>query len=510
MNGALRALSDLLALATARVGARVAARGIDVEQLAAHGLAQLATEVEACRQIADWAGRVGGEGPAAIACKFVDDVCQSIRAGVRLGPADHVGLEEMDLSADDVRGLPGEAVDDAELARVGACDPGLDADLAAMRAQFARFVDAEVRPVAQRIHLRNELVPIELIEKLGALGVFGMTLPEEFGGLGLGKVAMCVVTEELTRGYIGVGSIGTRSEIAADLILRGGTEAQKRQWLPRIASGACLPTAVFTEPDHGSDLAGIRTRAVKQSDGSWRVTGQKTWSTHATRADLMTILARTDPQEPGHAGLSMLLAPKTRRDDDFVDAGLSGTEIEVLGYRGMREYELSFDGFHVPAEGLLGDREGLGFKQLMATFESARIQTAARAVGVAQAALDEAARYASERVQFGKRIAEFPRTLRKLGRMTVRVQAARQLTLHAARRKDSGDRCDLEAGMAKLLATQVAWECADACVQIHGGNGYALEFAASRLLVDARVLSIFEGTSEIQAQVIARRILEAR
>jgi (2S)-methylsuccinyl-CoA dehydrogenase len=346
---------------------------------------------------------------------------------------------------------------------------------------------------------------------MGELGVFGMTVPEAFGGGGHGKVTMCVVTEELARASLGVGSLGTRSEIAAELILAGGTQEQKTEWLPGIASGAVLPTAVFSEPDHGSDLAHVRTRAERQPDGSWRLYGQKTWITHGARADLMTVLARTRLDDDGHGGLSMFLAPKSRAREghDFVDDGLTGTEIEVLGYRGMKEYELSFDGFRVAPGGLLGGVEGDGFKQLMRTFETARIQTAARAVGVAQAALDEALRYAQQRRQFGRPIFEFPRIARKLGRAIVRIAAARCLTHHAARARDEGRRCDLEAGMAKLLATQVAWETADAAVQVHGGNGYAEEFAVSRLLVDARVLSIFEGTSEIQAQVIARRLLEA-
>ena len=342
------------------------------------------------------------------------------------------------------------------------------------------------------------------------LGVFGLTIEESYGGLGLGKVAMCVVTEELSRGYIGVGSLGTRTEIAAELIGTAGTLDQKQQWLGRLASGDVLPTAVFTEPNYGSDLANIRTRAERAADGTWRLFGQKTWITHATRADLMTVLARTVPDQSGYRGLSMLLVPKTRAHDgvDFPDPGLSGTEIKVLGYRGMKEFELSFDGFSVPADGLLGDVQGQGFKQLMSTFESARIQTAARAVGVAQAALHDAVQYASERVQFGRPIHDFPRVARKLARMAAQVQAARQLTLFAARQKDGRRRCDLEAGMAKLLAARVAWEVADANVQIHGGNGYAQEYLASRLLVDARVLSIFEGASEIQAHVIARRLLQ--
>jgi (2S)-methylsuccinyl-CoA dehydrogenase len=377
--------------------------------------------------------------------------------------------------------------------------------------EMRKFAEREVKPIAQDIHRKDVLIPMDLIKRMTELGVFGLTIPEEYGGLGMGKIAMCVVTEELSRGYIGVGSLGTRAEIAAELILGGGTDEQKKFWLPKIASGEVLPTAVFTEPNHGSDLAHIQTRATKEK-GNWTIHGQKTWITHACRADLMTLLARTNPKDPGYGGLSMFLAKKTRTGEpgkpEFVDAGLTGTEIKVLGYRGMKEYELSFDGFRVAEDALLGGSEGSGFKQLMATFESARIQTAARAVGIAQAALDEALAYAQARVQFGRPIFDFPRVSRKIARIVCRTQAARQMTYFAARMKDSGKRCDLEAGMAKLLATRAAWEAADACVQIHGGNGYAEEYTASRLLVDARVLSIFEGANEIQAHVIARRLLE--
>jgi (2S)-methylsuccinyl-CoA dehydrogenase len=339
--------------------------------------------------------------------------------------------------------------------------------------------------------------------------VFGLTIPEEFGGLGLGKESMCVVSEELSRGYIGVGSIGTRSEIAAELILGSGTEEQKRRWLPRLASGEVLPTAVFTEPNTGSDLAALRTRAVRDGD-VYKVTGNKTWITHPVRADLMTLLVRTDPNEAGYRGLSMLLGEKPRGTDadPFPAAGMSGTEIEVLGYRGMKEYEIAFDGFEVGAAGLLGGIEGQGFKQLMQTFESARIQTAARAIGVAQAAMEQALTYAQERKQFGRPIIDFPRISDKLAMMASEIMIARQLTYYAARQKDSGRRCDLEAGMAKLLAARVAWAVADNAVQVHGGNGFALEFPVSRLLCDARILSIFEGAAEIQAQVIARRLMD--
>jgi (2S)-methylsuccinyl-CoA dehydrogenase len=372
-----------------------------------------------------------------------------------------------------------------------------------------KFADSEVLPQAHGWHRRNDYIPLEVITQMSELGVFGLTIPEEYGGLALGKESMCVVSEELSRGYIGVGSLGTRSEIAAELILGSGTEEQKRKWLPPIASGDVLPTAVFTEPNTGSDLASLKARAVREGD-VYRVYGNKTWITHPVRADLMTLLVRTNPQEPGYRGLSMLLAEKPRGDDGnpFPAAGMTGTEIEVLGYRGMKEYEIAFDGFEVKAENLLGGVEGLGFKQLMQTFESARIQTAARAIGVAQAALEQALAYAQERQQFGEPIINFPRVSDKIAMMAVEIMIARQLTYFAARQKDSGRRCDLEAGMAKLLAARVAWAAADNAVQIHGGNGFALEFPASRLLCDARILSIFEGAAEIQAQVIARRLLD--
>jgi (2S)-methylsuccinyl-CoA dehydrogenase len=388
-------------------------------------------------------------------------------------------------------------------------DPGLDETFEDIRNEMRRFSEAEVVPNAQGWHLKDEYIPLPLIAKMSELGVFSLTLPEEYGGLGLGKEAMCVVSEELSRGYIGVGSLGTRSEIAEELILNAGTDAQKQEWLPKIASGEVLPTAVFTEPNTGSDLASLTTRAVRDGD-VYRVTGQKTWITHAARADLMTVLARTDPKEKGYRGLSMFLAPKPRGTDDdpFPASGMTGGEIEVLGYRGMKEFDISFDGFAVPAANLLGGAEGQGFKQLMQTFEAARIQTAARAIGVAQTALDLGLRYGTERVQFGKPIIDFPRVSDKLLMMAAEILLARQLTYFAAREKDAGRRCDLEAGMAKLLAARVAWAAADNALQIHGGNGFALEYPISRVLCDARILSIFEGAAEIQAHVIARRLLE--
>jgi (2S)-methylsuccinyl-CoA dehydrogenase len=319
---------------------------------------------------------------------------------------------------------------------------------------------------------------------------------------------MVVVSEELSRGYIGVGSLATRSEIAAELVLAGGTEDQRSYWLPKFASGEILPTAVFTEPNTGSDLASLRTRAVKDGD-DYRITGNKTWITHAARTHVMTVLARTDPNSTDHNGLSMFLAEKTPGTDEnpFPTEGMTGGEIEVLGYRGMKEYELGFDNFHVKGENLLGGVEGQGFRQLMKTFEAARIQTAARAIGVAQASLDVGLQYALDRKAFGQPIANFPRVSGKLAMMAVEIAVARQLTYYSAYEKDHDRRCDLEAGMAKLLGARVAWACADNALQIHGGNGFALEYVVSRLLCDARILNIFEGAAEIQAQVIARRLL---
>lgn len=534
---AVAAAERLLGQATQAVRALVCPGGrldpalLDREQKAAHGLAWLAVYARSLREMQSWAARLAaagrlGEVEALLLEAAFAEYLARIAGGIPMSQSEIVrpcdlGLPEAALAAfagAEVRELMARGTAPERIARLAALiaegDPGDwglgDETLEMMREQFRRLGDEAVVPRCHGWHLRDELVPLELIEQLAGLGVFGLTVPEEWGGLGLGKQAMCVVTEELSRAYIGVGSLGTRSEIAAELIRLGGTAEQKGRWLPRIASGEVLPTAVFTEPDTGSDLASLATRAVRDGD-HYRVTGAKTWITHAARADLMTLLVRTDPAEKGYRGLSMLLAEKPRGTaaEPFPVPGLGGSEIPVLGYRGMKEYALAFDGFVVPAANLLGGVEGQGFKQLMATFESARIQTAARAVGVAVAALEQGLRYARERRQFGRPLLAFPRVAGKLAMMAVEIMIARQLTLFAAAEKDQGRRCDLEAGLAKLLAAQVAWKCADDALQIHGGNGYALEYPISRLLCDARILNIFEGAAEIQAQVIARRLLEA-
>jgi (2S)-methylsuccinyl-CoA dehydrogenase len=537
LGQAVSAMESLFVDARRAVAGRIAdggsaGRALDREQRAAHGLAWLATYVEALRQMHALAERLTNAGQfgeteellVRIGC---GEYLAQIAGGIPMSQGEIVRLSDLGLSAAAVAARIDSTIEQliaegntarhrarlVELMRggrratVGAC--GLDDTLESVRDEMRKFADDRVVPYAHDWHRRNSYIPLDVIGQMSELGVFSLTIPEEYGGMGLGKESMCVVSEELSRGYIGVGSLGTRSEIAAELILGSGTEEQKRKWLPKIASGEVLPTAVFTEPNTGSDLASLKTRAVREGD-TYKVFGNKTWITHPVRADLMTLLVRTNPAEKGYRGLSMLLAEKPRGSDadPFPAAGMSGTEIEVLGYRGMKEYEIAFDGFEVKAENLLGGAEGQGFKQLMATFESARIQTAARSIGVAQSALEHALGYAQSRVQFAAPIADFPRVADKLAMMAAEIMIARQLTYYAARQKDSGRRCDLEAGMAKLLAARVAWAAADNAVQVHGGNGFALEFPISRILCDARILSIFEGAAEIQAHVIARRLLD--
>jgi (2S)-methylsuccinyl-CoA dehydrogenase len=533
-DAALPEIEAVLAEATANLRATVDAKGkvsgaaLEQHQFAAHALSWFATYVEALRQMRAWAGRLEAEGrfgemEALILQIAFGEYLAQIAGGIPMSQGETARLSDLGtawapegaartlIAGGSTPGARAALValmrDNHARATFGAT--GLDDELEMIRDQFRRFAEERVVPNAHGWHLRDELIPMEIITELAELGVFGLTIPEEFGGLGLSKASMVVVSEELSRGYIGVGSLGTRSEIAAELILCGGTPEQKAQWLPKLASGEILPTAVFTEPNTGSDLGSLRTRAVKAGD-DWEVTGNKTWITHAARTHVMTLLARTDPATTDYRGLSMFLAEKTpgTAEEPFPTPGMSGGEIEVLGYRGMKEYELGFDGFKVKGENLLGGAPGQGFKQLMQTFESARIQTAARAIGVAQSALEVGMKYAGDRKQFGKSLIEFPRVAGKLAMMAVEIMVARQLTYHSAWQKDHDKRCDLEAGMAKLLGARVAWAAADNALQIHGGNGFALEYQISRILCDARILNIFEGAAEIQAQVIARRLLD--
>ena len=537
-KAALPPVQTLLDAARDRVGGmvrdagKVSAARLETNQTAAHGLAWLATYAEALRQMQGWAERLEAEGRFGEIERLIHQIAfgeylWQVYGGIPMSQSEIARPQDIGLSQDDQRAMMNPAVmtltqqansqaarmrlvelmqQNAGHATVGAA--GLDEELEMIRAQFRRFSDEKVAPHAHDWHLKDQLIPMEVIAELAEMGVFGLTIPEEFGGFGLSKASMVVVSEELSRGYIGVGSLGTRSEIAAELILCGGTDAQKSRWLPGLASGAILPTAVFTEPNTGSDLGSLRTRARKDGD-DWVITGNKTWITHAARTHVMTVLARSVPDTDDYRGLSMFLAEKTPGTDQapFVDEGLSGGEIEGLGYRGRKEYTDHCAAFRVKGKKLLGGVEGQGFKQLMQTFESARIQTAARAIGVAQSALDQGLQYALDRRQFGKPLIAFPRVAGKLAMMAVEIMVARQLTYFAAREKDADRRCDLEAGMAKLLGARVAWAAADNALQIHGGNGFALEYPISRILCDARILNIFEGAAEIQAQVIARRLL---
>ena len=511
------------------VGGEIDNDRLERHQHAVHGFAWQATYVAALEQMLAWAKRLKGQDKfgelerlllQASYCEYL----HQIYGGIPMSQGEFARLADVNIAVEQRQALQSpfttslrehgfsaackariaELIGRGNYGELGLEDETLDL----IRDQFHRFVEDRVVPNCHEWHEKDALIPMEIVERMAELGVFGLTIAEKYGGLGMGRMAMCVVTEELSRGYIGVGSLGTRSEIAGDLIQLGGTDAQKEKYLPKLASGEILPTAVFTEPNTGSDLASLKTRAVKDGD-VYRITGNKTWITHAARSDLMTVLARTNMDEKGYGGLSMFLAEKPRgaEDDPFPAEGMTGGEIEVLGYRGMKEYELGFDDFEIPADSLLGEVEGRGFKHLMATFEGARVQTAARAVGVARNAMETGFRYAEERIQFGKPILRFPRVHGKLAWMAVETMVARQLTYFAAAKKEGGERRDIEAGMAKLLAARVAWSNADNALQIHGGNGYATEYPISRILCDARILNIFEGAAEIQAHVVARGLL---
>ena len=502
---------------------------LNEEQFVCHGFAWLKTYNIALREMLNWAKSLNNnkkifETEKLILQSAFGEYLSQIIGGISMWQTEVIrahdfGLTNQEIDAfliDDVKDLIKNGNTDKvkiQIAKLIADknygNIGLeDETLIMIQDQFKKFSEEKVIPYAHEWHLKDELIPLDVIKQMAELGVFGLTIPENYGGLGMKKIAMCVVTEELSRGYIGIGSIGTRAEIAAELIKLGGTEDQKKNWLPKISSGEILPTAVFSEPNTGSDLGSLKTRAIKEGN-IYKITGNKTWITHGARTDLMTMMVRTNSDEKGYKGLSIILAEKERGTDEnpFPTEGISGGEIEVLGYRGMKEYEIAFDNFKVKTENLLGTKEGKGFKQLMETFESARIQTAARAVGVAQNALDISLQYSQEREQFGKKIFNFPRVATKLAWMAVETMIARQITYFSAREKDLDKRCDIEAGMAKLLAARIAWSNADNAVQVHGGNGYALEYPISRVLCDARVLNIFEGTAEIQAHVIAKGLL---
>ena len=502
---------------------------LEVNQFQTHGFAWFETYRIGLRETLNWFLNLSESGQASeidasITIFAFSEYLLQMKNGIMMSQSEIIRPNDLGINDEDFKFIEEPSI--AELLETGlsvkiknvivdSLDKGIHASLGLndetldmIQDQFKKFTEEEILPHANEWHLKDDLIPDETLQKMAELGVFSIAIPENYGGLGMGKVAMCVVTEELSRGFLAAGSLGTRAEIAGELIRLGGTEEQKQKYLPEIASGNLLTTAVFTEPNTGSDLGSLSTRAVLK-DEDYIITGNKTWITHGARSDLMTVLARTDSEQKGYKGLSMFLVEKPRGTDEnpFPLDGMTGSEIEVLGYRGMKEYEIGLDDIKVSKKQLLGEEEGKGFKQLMETFESARIQTAARAIGVAQNAIELALQYAKDRSQFGKQIIKFPRIFSKLAWMAMETTVARQLTLFSAREKDNDIRCDIEAGMAKLLAARVAWSNADSALQIHGGNGYALEYPISRVLCDSRILNIFEGAAEIQAQIVVKGLL---
>ena len=515
------------------VDGKLSRDNLEREQHSSHGLSWIAAYRATLKEMVNWASDLENQNSFNEIEKLIlqitfSEYCAQIKSGIPMSQLEFIRPQDLGLKnglfnetgTDEFNDLilnGNSAEDRSRLANLlkegftsknfGNC--GLDETALIIQEQFKKFIEDDVIPHAHEWHLKDELIPMSVIDKMSEMGVFGLTIPEEFGGLGMSRFIDCVVTEELARGYIGVGSLGTRGDIAAELLISGGTEEQRNKFLPKIASGEILPCAVLTEPHSGSDMGSFKTRAVENGE-NYSITGNKTWVTHGARSDVMMLLARTNQNEKGYKGLSMFIAEKQRGDDDdmFPDEGISGGEIEVLGYRGMKEYEVAFDGFKVKKENLLGQEEGKGFKQMMETFESARIQTAARALGVAQSAFETAMQYAIDRVDIsGNSLFDKPRNSSKIVSMAIEIMAARQLTYYAAKEKDKGHRCDLEAGMAKMLAARVAWACADNAVQVHGGNGFALEYPISRILCDSRILNIFEGTAEIQADIVTRRLV---
>ena len=383
----------------------------------------------------------------------------------------------------------------------------LSEDQQAIRDSVRAFVNTSVVPIANELDARNEQIPESVLREMASLGYFGMTIPETFGGMGLDAMSMCLVSEELSRGWLSVGSVGTRGFIAAAALMRYGTDEQKQRWLPRIASGEMLVAVALTEPDAGSDLASVRCRAERVGD-RYRVNGEKTWVTLANRATLVMLLVRTSGDvSQRHQGLSVLFAEKEPADT-LNPPQLTGKAIPCVGYHGIRTYTMSIDNLTVPAVNLLGGEEGHGFVQTMTALETGRLQTASRGLGIARAALEDAISYSQSRRQFGRPIAAFQVIQHKIAHMAVLTESAEQLVYSVARKTDDGQRADKEASMAKSHATEVAFQVADDNVQIHGAYGYSMEYSAQRFWRDARLLKIFEGTHEILQTVIARHLLD--
>ena len=517
--------TDLAAAVVAAGVARVAELG-DEHQVVAYDVAHAAAAVAACRSMLGY----GATGPdqTMLATAFVADAIHEIAACV-LGREAAWGTDPAILADAMPFVATGRSAEFLRrVADIGAGPRDLDDDFALVAATFRRFADDRIRPVAEKVHRTNGDVPEEVIGGLAGLGGFGLSVPEEYGGFAAGDerdhLGMVVATEELSRGSLGIGgSLVTRPEILTRALLAGGTEAQKRRWLPRIAAGDVMVAVAVTEPDHGSDVAGIRTAARPGPDGGWIISGTKTWCTFAGRADVLMLLARTDPDSTDHRGLSLFVIEKPRSSghafdenqaaDDRPGRGrMQGRAIDTIGYRGMHSFEISFEDWWVPADGLVGEAagEGRGFYLQMEGFENGRLQTAARAVGLMQAAYESAAEYAANRVVFGRPVADYELTKAKLARMAYLIQGGRQFALSVAHDMGRGEG-QLGAAMVKANVGRAAEWVTREAMQIHGGMGYAEEYDVSRYFVDARVLSIFEGADEtLCLKVIIRRLVAAR
>ena len=502
-------------------------RSVDEDQVLAYDVAHAASAVATARVLLDYGTR--GDLEARLACAFIADASHDIATRV-------LGREEL-------WGVGRGALDPAHQFVSTYRAPSFVASLAGVdgprhlddffelvRDSFRRFSDDKIKPVAEHVHRTNADVPESILSGLADLGGFGLSIPEEYGGGATGEandyLAMVIATEELSRGSLGIGgSLITRPEILTRALVRGGTPEQKSHWLPQLASGETLVAVAVTEPDYGSDVAGVRVSAVRDANG-WRINGTKTWCTFAARADVLMLLARTDPSTTNHKGLSCFIVPKPPGDghgfsfaqqpgDDGGAPGggaMQGRAIDTIGYRGMHSYEIAFDNWWVSNDNLIGNEAGIGrgFYLQMEGFENGRLQTAARAVGLMQAAYEAACAYAADRVVFGKAIAEFELTRAKLGRMAFLITAARQFAYHVSDLMSRGEGM-LEASMVKAYVCRAAEWVTREALQIHGGMGYAEEYAVSRYYVDARVLSIFEGADEtLCLKVIARRLLDAR
>jgi (2S)-methylsuccinyl-CoA dehydrogenase len=521
LTAAASAVDAAQSVVDSGVRTAAAAGSIDDNQVVAYDLAHAAAAVETARTLLDYGAE--GDLEARIACAFVADAVGDLAAKV-FGREQLWGVDAGALDA--ARSFVSSYRDPVFLASL-AGEEGprhLDQDFEMVQDTFRRFAEDKLKPVAEHIHRENADIPEDVISGLAEMGGFGLSVPEEYGGFAAGGesdyLGMVIATEELSRGSLGAGgSLITRPEILTRALVKGGTEEQKQEWLPKLASAEVMAAVAVTEPDFGSDVAGIKVTATRTPEGDgWLINGVKTWCTFGARADVLMLLARTDPdRSKTHRGLSLFVVPKPRGEGhgfEFTDergGRMEGRAIDTIGYRGMHSYEIAFDNWFASSDHLVGGDEGLGkgFYLQMAGFENGRLQTAARAVGVMQAAYEEARQYALDRSVFGQPIGDYQLTKAKLARMSITIQAARQFMYAVARLMAKGEGT-LEAAMVKAYVCKAAEWVTREAMQVHGGYGYAEEYPVSRYFVDARVLSIFEGADEtLCLKVIARRLLES-